>query len=254
MLTFLLAAATTACPTLPGIDTVLARPGLRYLLFGEYHGTAEKPALVADALCHARASGRTVVLAVELPVASQPALDRFARDGNTARLRRDPAWREEGGRTTRAILDMLRSARRLKVRTIAFDAMPTGGISAEREQAFADRLIAAGQDGSLVIALTGVGHADKEGFTSRTPPVLAAAGRLPQESTLSLTFARPGGAFWGCHPANGGTPEGCKSYPMPVREDVRPRGLMLDPAYRGGFDGYYSVGSQYTASQPALDE
>lgn len=251
MITALLAAAA-ACPPLPGIDGVLARPKLQYVLFGEYHGTAEKPGLVADALCHANASGKPVVLGIELPVTTQAALDRYARDGDAVRLLRDPAWREEGGRTTRAILDLLTTARRLKVRTFAFDALPTGGISPEREQALADGLSAAGRGGALVIALTGVGHADKEGFTSRTPPVLAAGGRLPQDRTLSLTFARPGGAFWGCHPANNSPNEGCKAYPMPVREPVRPRGIVLDPGYRGGFDGYYSAGAQYTASEPAL--
>lgn len=251
MITAFLAAAA-ACTPLPGIDAARARPNLQFLLFGEYHGTAEKPAVVADALCHAKASGKSVVLGIELPVSAQAALDRFARDGDMSRLLRDPAWREEGGRTTAAIRDLLVSARRLKVRAVAFDALPTGGISPEREQAFADGLTAAGEDGALVIALTGVGHADKEGFTSRTPPVLAAAGRLPQDRTLSLTFARPGGAFWGCHPANGGAAEGCKAYPMPVRENVRPRGIVLDPSYRGGFDGYYSAGAQYTASEPAL--
>jgi hypothetical protein len=252
MMFTLIAAAAAACPPLPGINTVLGRPELQFILFGEYHGTVEKPGVVADALCHAKAARKRVVLGIELPVASQTALDAYARDGNEARLLRDQAWREEGGRTTRAILDLLRAARRLRVRTVAFDALPNGNISPEREQAMADNLAAAARSGALVIALTGVGHADKEGFTSRTPPVLTAAGRLPSERTLSLTFARPGGAFWGCNPADDRPNEGCKAYPMPVREAVRPRGIVLDGSYRGGFDGYYSAGAHYSASAPAL--
>lgn len=253
MMTVLLAAAAT-CPHLPGIDAVLARPDLQFLMFAEYHGTVEMPAMVGDALCHAKASGRPVVLGVELPKSAQAALDRFAADGEAAVLLREPAWREEGGRSSRAILDLIGTARRLGVKVVAFDAKPDGGVSPEREQAMADALEKAGRDGSLVIALTGSGHADKEGFTSRTPPVLSAAGRLPAARTLSLAFTRPGGSFWGCRAANGGPDEGCKAYLMPAREPVRARGLALDPGYRGGFDGYYSAGAAYTASQPALQQ
>jgi hypothetical protein len=249
MLTALLA-ATLACPPLTGIDAVLSRPGLQFLLFGEYHGTSEMPGLVADALCHAKASGRPVALGIELPASAQPALD----SADPAALLDDPAWREEGGRTTQAIRDLIGAARRLGIRAVAFDALPTGDVSPEREQAMAYALARAGKGGALVIALTGVGHADKEGFTSRTPPILAAAGRLPQDRTLSLTFARPGGSFWGCHAANGGPAEGCRPYPMPAREPVQPRGIVLDSAYRGGFDGFYSAGRQYSASRPALQQ
>jgi hypothetical protein len=249
MLTALALAA--ACPPLPGVDAVLARSTLTYLLFGEYHGTEEMPGVVADVLCHAKATGRPVALGIELPADAQPALDAFARSGDRAALLAHPAWAEEGGRTTAAIFELLESARRLGVRAVAFDRLPSRDTSAEREQAMADMLSRAGANDTLVVALTGVGHADKEGFTSRTPPILAAAGRLPQARTVSLTFARPGGAFWGCHSADGSPNRGCTSYPMPVREDVRPRGLVVDPAYRGGFDGFYSAGAQYTASRPA---
>lgn len=244
-------ALAAVCPPLPGIEALLAQPTLSYLLFGEYHGTVEKPGLVADALCHAKAAGRSVALGVELPADTQPALDRFVADGDRAALLAAPAWAEEGGRATSAILAMIEAARALGVRTVAFDGLPGSSTSPEREQAMADLLAQAGSGGMLVIALTGVGHADKEGFTSRTPPFLAAAGRLPKDRTISLTFARPGGEFWGCHAANGGPGEGCKPYPMPAREPVRTRGIVLDPAYRGGFDGFYSAGAAYTASRPA---
>jgi len=249
LLAFLAAAAT--CPPLPGIEAVLARPGLTYLLFGEYHGTAEMPALVADALCHAKARSRPVVLAVELPTDAQPALDRYARTGGLADLAAYAAWASDDGRVSRGVRDLIAAARRLGIKTVAFDSFWTGGVSPEREQSMADALARQGAGGRLVIALTGAGHADKEGFTSRTPPVLSAAGRLPAPQTLSLTFARPGGRFWGCQAANGAPSDGCKAYEMPAREPVRPRGIVLDPGYRGGFDGFYSTGAPYSASQPA---
>lgn len=249
LLTFLAAAA---CPPLPGIDALLARPKLHYLMLGEYHGTAEMPALVADTLCHAKASGKRVVLGIELPIATQAAIDRYARTGRVADLMTDPVWQEEGGRTTAAIRDLIVAARKLNVRIVAFDPNWKAGVLAEREQGIADALARVSKNG-FAIVLTGAGHADKEGFTSRTPPVASAAMRLPPEQTISLAFARPGGSFWGCEAANGAPSDGCKLYPMPAREPVRPRGIVLDPGYRGGFDGYFSTGAAYSASHPARD-
>ncbi len=104
---------------------------------------------------------------------------------------------------------------------------------------------------AIVVALTGAGHADKEGWTSRTPPFLAAAGHLPADRTVSLTFARPGGNYWGCAAPDGDGSSGCTSYQMPARQAVLPRGIVLDPKLRGGFDGIYSAGKPYSASRPA---
>nr|WP_295372174.1 hypothetical protein [uncultured Sphingosinicella sp.] len=256
------APAGAACPPLPGIDAVLARPGLQYLLFGEYHGTSEMPALVADALCSAAGSGRPVVLGVEFDASAQPSLDAYmASDGGAEARRamlRAGIWREEGGRTTSAIMELIEAARRLgrrqRLGVVAFDSPPERGTSARREAAMAEALRKAGEraPGTLVIALTGAGHAGKTAWTSYTPPFPSAGQLLPAEKTMALSFARPGGRFWGCQPANGGEPEGCKSYDMPVREPVAPRGIVLDASIRDGFDGIYSTGSQYSASQPVL--
>ncbi|MFC3711007.1 hypothetical protein ACFOMD_00400 [Sphingoaurantiacus capsulatus] len=255
-----LLAAAAACPSLPGIGPVLT-PATNYVLVGEYHGTVEMPAVAADVACAAAITGRPVIFGVEFTPDSQSALDAFmASDGGTAArssLLAAPAWREPGGRTTAAILDMLESVRRLgKARTvklIAFDTAPTPtGTSPEREAAMAVALSAARakQPDAIVVALTGAGHADKEGFTSAKPPFLAAAGRLPAAETVSLSFMRPGGQFWGCASPTGDASGGCKAYDMPPREPVVPRGITLDPKLRGGFDGLYSVGGSYTASKP----
>ncbi|RJF90215.1 hypothetical protein [Sphingomonas cavernae] len=251
-----------SCAPLPGIESVIAKPDLDFILFGEYHGTIDMPALFGDAVCNAAMTRRPLVVGIELTPSDQSAIDVFMASRGTAAARTAllaaPGWREEGGRTTTAILDLLESIRRIgehhSVRVIAFDMLPEPGTSARREQAMADALIQArnATRGSLVIAFTGIGHADKTGWTSQTPPFASAAQLLPAERTLSFAFARPGGAFWGCRPANGGTPEGCKRYEMPVREPVSPRGIVLNSGVRTGFDGVYSVGRQYRASRPAL--
>jgi hypothetical protein len=256
------APAGAACPSLAGIDAVLARPGLHYLLFGEYHGTAEMPALVADALCSAAASGRPVVLGVEFDAGTQAALDAYlASDGGAkalAALLEAGIWSEEGGRTTRAIVELIEAARRLgkhhKVAIVAFDTAPEPGTSANREAAMAETLRKAAEraPGTLVVALTGAGHAGKTAWTSYNPPFPSAGQLLPEGKTVALSFARPGGRFWGCRPADGGAPKGCKPYDMPVREPVAARGIVLDASIREGFDGIYSAGAQYSASEPAL--
>ena len=263
ILTMLAAAATTACTPLPGVDQILTQPSVNYLLIGEYHGTVEMPAIAGDAACAAAATGRPLLFGVEFTPADQSALDAFmASDGGTAArssLLASPAWREPGGRTTAAILDLIEMLRRLgktrPVKLIAFDAAPTPtGTSPEREAAMAEAMEAARAQvpGSIVVALTGAGHADKEGFTSAKPPFLAAAGRLPTAETVSLSFRRPGGQYWGCASPTGDASDGCKAYDMPAREPAGVRGITLDTGLRGGFDGLYAPGRPYTASRPAL--
>jgi hypothetical protein len=259
---FAAAPAAPACGPINGLDGLLDRPGLNFLLIGEYHGTVEMPKVASDALC-AAANDRPVVLGIEFPAANQPYLDAYldSDGGEAARaaLLAAPAWKEEGGRSTSAIADMIEHARQLakagrRVSIVAFDWDGPPSVSKEREEKLAASLRAAQArlPSSIVVALTGAGHADKEGWTSQTPPFLAAGGLLPQDATVSLAFARPGGQFWGCSAPNGGPPRGCTAYDMPPREPVQPRGIRLDPKLRGGFDGLYDAGNAYTASKPAV--
>ena len=267
-----LAAAALAMPTLvadcdplPGIEAVLATPGLGYLLIGEYHGTVEMPKVAADALCAAASSGRPAILGVELTPANQPFLDAYlASDGGRAAreaLLHAPAWQVREGRTTVAMLDLLEAARRLAragraVSISAFDRVPAPILSREREAAMAEALVEARSrvPGSLVVALTGAGHAGKTPWTSQNPPFPSTGGLLPDAATIALTFRRPGGRYWGCHAPNGDASAGCTAYDMPPREPVVPRGIVLDRTLRDGFEGVYSTGGTYTASPPARDE
>lgn len=255
-------AASESCQPLPGIEAIVARHDLRFLLIGEYHGTVEMPAVAGDALCAAAATGRPVILGIEFPPVNQPQLDAYlGSDGGAgarAALLAAPAWAEEGGRTTEAIVALIERGRQLAragrpLTIVAFDRIPVPTLSAEREAGLAAGLANAQMrvPDSLVVALTGLGHADKEGWISQSPPFLAAGGLLPGAHTVSLAFARPGGRYWGCHAANGDRTQGCTAYDMPPREPVPARGIRLDPTLRGGFDGVYSHGGTYTASPPA---
>ena len=252
-----------ACAPLPGIEDILNQPQITYLLVGEYHGTVEMPAIAADALCAAAATGKPVVLGIEFPLESQPHLDAYMRSDGGASARvaflEAPAWKEEGGRNTAAVLDLIERARSLstagyKVAATLFDKVTNPTVSKEREAGMAEALseAQARHPGSIVVALTGAGHADKEGWVSQKPPFLAAGGLLPQDHTISITFARPGGQYWGCSAPEGDRTRGCTAYDMPVREPMAPRGIVMDKTLRGGFDGVYYSGKAYTASKPAL--
>lgn len=253
-------AADPACAPLPGLAPLITSD-IDYLLFGEYHGTVEMPGVVADALCTGLATRRPVILGIEMDQANQPWLNAYlAEDGGAearAALLTAPGWAEPGGRATEAILALIDTARRSAragrdVTLLAFDPMSISGTSATREAGMARLLRAAAErrPDSLVIALTGVGHAARSAWNSYTPPFDALGALLPRARTLTFAFARPGGGYWGCQ-APDGTREGCKPYIMPVREPVTPRGVRLDSAAREGFDGIYSAGSAYRASRPA---
>ena len=256
------ASRVAECAPLPGIEAVLRTPNLNYLLVGEYHGTVEMPAIAADALCAAAAAGRPVVLGVELTPANQPSLDAYLRsDGGPAAraaLLAGPAWQVAEGRTTLAMVDLIESARRLaaaghRVAVVAFDRVPSPILSAQREAGLAEALVAAreGVPGSLVVALTGAGHAGKTPWSSQNPPFPSTGQLLPDGETIALAFARPGGQYWGCHAPNGDRSAGCTAYDMPPRQPVSPRGIVLDRTLREGFEGVFSTGGPYTASRPA---
>jgi hypothetical protein len=265
MLEVLTAAALAAigCTDLPGADELVRRPEIGFVLVGEYHGTNEMPAVARDIACAATAAGRPLVFGVELTPVDQPAIDAFmqsdGRPAARAALLASPGWAERGGRTTVAIVEMLEAVRRLgarhKVAVVAFDAAPTArGTSAVREAVMAKMLkkAAARLPGSVVVALTGVGHAGKTAWTSFGPPFASLGGLLPKDRTVALAFARLGGQYWGCHAPNGDPSRGCTAYDMPPREPVAERGIRMDATLREGFDGVYSPGVRYTASRPAV--
>ena len=252
------------CAPLAGAEAITSRSDLDFLVFGEAHGTTELPALFGDLVCAAAATGRPVVVGVEFLPANQPILDSFvaSKDASTARktLLSAPAWSDRVGRASVAMLSMLEQVRSLRaagaeVHLIAFDhESESGPTSEKREAGMGRRLLDASraQAGALVIALTSVGHADRTGWESFKPPFRSAVQYLPGDRTLSLTFIRGGGEVWACRSPAEGAPEECKVWPGTKREEIPPRGIVLD-ASRPGFDGVVSVGKPYSAAVPARD-
>jgi len=250
MLTALALAAAIDCQTIDGADALWARPQTRIVMVGEVHGTQEAPAVAGSILCASHRAGRPATLALEAaPADGQAQIDTYlASEGSEAdrtALRTAAMWADPFARSSEAVLDLVETARRLKARVVLFDVTRprSGPTDGEREQGMAGALAQAAE-GGRVVALTGLGHADRTGFTSLK--VASAIMRLPPETTVALAPIVSGGEAWGCR----GTPPACKGQPLPVRRPVGPRAIALDPTVREGFDGGYSVGGPFTASPP----
>lgn len=257
------AIARAGCPELPGAQALLEADAA-FIVVGEAHGTVELPALFADIACSLTTDGRPLLVGVEHGPANQVVLDAYlASDGGAAAravLLQAPAWNEAGGRGSLAMLELIERVRQLRaagadVALLAFDhVIETPGTTELREQAMAAHLMAAAgrSPGVRVLALTGLGHADKDGFTSQQPPFRSMAQFLPPEDTLTLSFVRSGGEALGCRGAPGNLT--CAPAPMTAREEPRARGVSLGDG-RAGFDGWASTGGTLTAStaaRPAL--
>lgn len=244
----------TVCDPVEGLAAILARPGLHYVLVGETHGTAEAPALFGDIVC--AAAERPLAVGVEWPRINQPVLDAFMSERNPQRaetiLRTAPALRRPDGRGSAAMIEMLKGVWRLAshgrpVSLATFDhEILAPGTSNEREAAMAEALLAAAaaKPEALVIALTGSGHADKEGFVSLQPPVRSMGQHLPGDGTVSVVLSRVGGEALVCRRDEAGV-ETCDRGPLVARDALTPRGI--GPG-RPGFDAVVSPGRPYTAS------
>ena len=119
----LLAAAAAAqaavdCKPDPRLE-VTALPPQRIIVIGEStHGTQQAPALLAGLLCGFARAGLPVILAWEASRDAQPALNAFLDSAGSPEDRErltDAALRDPSGRTSLAMLDMLDSARRLRL-------------------------------------------------------------------------------------------------------------------------------------------
>lgn len=246
----LAAAVVSSCGAPDGHVQLWSASEQRILLIGEVHGTREIPRLVGELLCAAAEGGaRTVTLALEAsPENGQAEIDAFlASDGGpSARLAlmRAPMWRDPASRGSEAVLDLVETARRLKSSIVLVDPVaatqgPTDGM---REQAMAAALATAAAKGRL-IALLGIGHADREGFTSLK--VASAAQRLPADAFISLAPLSAGGQHWSC------IAQVCAPRDLPDRGAGAAREIRFSRSIRSGFDGAYLVGGPFTASPPA---
>ena len=238
--------AAAACSPIPGDDALWSRPSLRYVIVGEMHGSAETPAIFADLICAAQASGRTVIVGIEHIPAEQDAIDAFlhatGHDEARSNLLSLKGWQGTDGRASRAMFGLLESLRGMRVEVLAFDA-GFGLGNAERNRAMADALQATAHRHAeaLIIALTGNIHGSKKLFAGYAPMAML----LPAAETVSLFVVDRGGQVWASIDGVDG-PHDLKS------SGGNKRGVDLTPtrAYVGGYDGVLSTGLPSTASPP----
>lgn len=246
-------AQTPACTPVPGVEALWAKPETRFVIFGEFHGTAETPAFFADVACHAAAGKRPLLIGLEYEEGEQAVLDRFM---GSPEARYEPNARaSQDGRRSEAMMGMLERLRALRasgaeVELLAFlrDSPPAANQT-PHEQAMASAWLDAARrrPDALILALVGNIHALKgrvlmQNGERRELPFTPAATFLPPDATLSVRSTLPGGEAWGCRPP----PNGCGGYPLPVVGVQHPRGIHLRP--EPGMDGRFSVGRPFTPS------
>jgi hypothetical protein len=239
---------------LPGAQTLWSKPGVRFVLVGEMHGTAETPLLFRDLVCAAESAQRPIVVGLERSVDEQPAIDAFLSTGNHAdaatALLAQRGWHAFDGRSSRAMLALLEDLRALQregrtVEVVAFSDFRPGDSPAQGEKRMASALMAAADrhPNGLVLTLTGNVHASKKELSSDATMAM----ELPSAETLSLLVIDRGGEAWNQ------SEEGCGPHKYrSIGGDSRGITLSEKAAPVAGFDGVASTGLAATASAPAV--
>lgn len=257
MIALFAAAALAVTPCVPPSGhEALWTPEYRFVIVGEMHGTAETPAAFAQLVCAATEQG-PVIVALELPTATQPQLDAFlaASDEATAvEILRPTIFGDSNmadGRTSLAMIGMLQTIRRLKaegrdmtVRAFQPSEPRPAGFDQnyyELDMAMALVRAAAERPEARVLVLVGNIHASKTRFDDFD--LMPAAAHLPRKETVTLNVAQQGGQAWNCQS------DGCRAHDSMVRYDAEARGVIMGPVSEGAHDGLLAVGPS-TASPP----
>jgi hypothetical protein len=249
------AAREPSCVPINGTARLWSRPAIRFVVVGEMHGTAETPAIFRDLVCSAFRAKRPILVGVEL--GKQDEIDAFmrSRDDEAAvrNLLSGREWSQTDGRSSQAMLTLLRELRLFKERglisgVVAFaDTLPReSAAQGENRMAAALQAAARKNPAALVIVLTGNVHACK-GTLPDAGGYPLMASFLPAAETVSLFVTDKGGEAWNCQ---GG---GCGPHTLhPSGGDER--GVNLSPAAfpLPGYDGVLSTGVKATPSSPAI--
>jgi hypothetical protein len=203
------AGAQPKCDLLAGADGISSRSDVRFVIFGEIHGTVEIPKVFLSAVCEVSAR-RPVTVGLELDEGLQPALDTYlSGDGSEAAkklLLKHSFWRpaRADGRTSRAMLELIERLRQFRaagrpIQVVAFRTWRGRSMS----QGYSELKIAASwvraaelNEAALVMVLTGRVHARKASFPGDA--MIPAAAHLPKGDIISLAPSIPGGSYWGC--------------------------------------------------------
>ena len=258
------ASSGRACSDIPGLGGILEHR--KVLVVGEMHGTEESPAFVAEVICQAASSGRSVTLGLELLDSERSGIDTYLDSERTAadkaRLTGTGAWSAEyqDGRTSGAILELLERVAEIGAGGASIDVelFDRGGWKTGQER---DRLMAEALAGivdettsDLVVILTGNIHSR---VSRGTPwdqgyePMAYLLSKKIDKELLALDVSHAGGTAWIC---TGAAPSSCGVKRVNGRSEGAHPAITLgtDPATTG-HHGRYHVGS-LTASPPAAGD
>jgi len=219
-----------------------ALPDGGVILFGEYHGTAEAPRFFGDCVREFSARGQRPAVFLEMMASESVRLDDYlAGRLDEKALLQGAQWRIEDGRSSQAMLDLLRllreeTAAKRVPKVIAFD-QADGGPPATRESAMAANFLAAWPGTGYTLVLTGNMHARLQpgapwdaAFTPFAMRIRAKADKL-----VSLDVRYLAGSAWSCTPQCG--PDSMSDHVGGVNRSDTPAVKLGvdDPAYSGTF-------------------
>lgn len=236
---------------IPGLSSLLDRPGLRFLVIGEMHGTEEMPAFFGNLVAEISAR-KPITVVLEYPQSRQRELDRYlaspgGENDHKALLATDYWTRFQDGRTSRAMAALIETLRPMHLPVVACQPDGSAGDPAGYERVMGECWKQAAQEpGQLTVILVGNAHAS---FTPVFGDNLPAAVQLPREQTISLDNMPAPGTGWNCFKT------GCGEHPSAAPEPPQPIGIYLArelPPEFGTYDGAYSAGPHFTASPPAV--
>jgi hypothetical protein len=247
------AEAQPSCGAIGGAEQLWSRPGVRFTIVGEMHGTAETPAMFRDLVCSAFGTKRPILVGLELR--QQHEIDVFMRSGNDEAAVRNllsaEEWSRSDGRSSHAMLTLLKELRAFKLKglisgIVAFaDTFPEeSAAQGEKRMAVALQAAASQNPDALAIVLVGNVHACKGTLPDGGPYM---ASFLPAAKTVSLFVTDRGGEAWNCQ---GGV---CGPHEL-GSSGGNERGITLSPGASPlpGYDGVLSTGLKTTASSPAV--
>lgn len=258
------ASASLSCDALAGVERLALEPGT-ILFFGELHGTAEAPALVADVACGALLRGASLRVGLELPhqetASTEAYLASAGREEDRKKLLSGPFWQREyqDGRSSQAIADLIEELRRLKsagqpVTVTLFDSSEPAESGQERDREMAERLTQAAEShpSEVLVVLTGNLHARLEPgnpLDSDYEPVgYLLRQALPDRRILAFDFSSAGGTAWICISAEA---KDCQARELRGQGEGERRLTLFEQPNEKGFDGTYHVGAM-SASPPAV--
>lgn len=206
-----------ACTMMEGWSGIADRKP-RFIVLGETHGTQEAPALVGNVACALAAAGERVLLAIELSVEDNAALQaawRLPVDRFPLALRNAGWVGREDGVASRAMFDMLVMLHARKEAGLSIEVATFNGM---RDDAQRERFAAlAGQGPHEASQAENIGNAASAGaydrvlilvgsFHARRNPVGEGAGRFEPMAmhlakigpTISLRMRDAGGSMWNC--------------------------------------------------------